>query len=322
MKFRTLGASGLKVSAVGLGCNNFGLRIDDAASRPVIAKALDIGITMFDTADVYGHKGGSETILGKYLGTRRKDIVLATKFGNPMDETGTLRGASRRYIVSAVEASLKRLQTDWIDVYQLHKPDPSTPLEETLRALDDLIHQGKVRHIGISSCAAWQLTDMQWTARHLGLNRLVSCETEYNLITRDADRELVPAMRALGIGMLPYYPLASGFLTGKYKRDAPLPEGARLTKGKRYADMYISDANFNVLEGLEAFCKQRGHTMLELAFSWLAAQPVVGSVIAGATQPAQLEANVKAADWALSKGDLSEIDRITGADGTSATATT
>jgi aryl-alcohol dehydrogenase-like predicted oxidoreductase len=312
MKQRMMGTSGLRVSVVGLGCNNFGLRIDEAASRPVIAKALDIGITMFDTADVYGHKGGSETILGKYLGSRRKDIVLATKFGSPMDDTGRLRGASRRYIMSAVDASLKRLQTDWIDIYQLHRSDPATPLEETLRALDDLIRQGKVRYIGLSTITAWQLTDMQWTARHLGLNRLVSCETEYNLLTRGAERELVPAMRASGIGMLPYYPLASGFLTGKYKRSTPLPEGARLTKGKRYEDKYINDANFTVLEELEAFCKGSGHSLLELAFSWLAAQPAVGSVIAGATSPGQIESNVKAVNWQLNPQDLSEIDKITG----------
>src|SRR5689334_4747917 len=284
MKQRTLGASGLKVSLVGLGCNNFGLRIDADAARAVIHKALDLGITLFDTADVYGNRGGSETMLGQFLGSHRKHIVLASKFGNAMDEAGMLKGASRRYIMSAVEASLTRLKTDWIDVYQLHHPDPATPVEETLRALDDLIHQGKVRYIGVSTIPAWQLADMQWTARHHGLNRLVSCETEYNLITRGAERELVPAMRALGIGMLPYYPLASGFLTGKYKRGIPLPPGSRLAEGKRYADVYIKDANFTLLEDLGAFCKRHGRTMLELAFSWLAAQPVVSIVIAGATE--------------------------------------
>jgi len=313
MKQLTLGASGLKVSLVGLGCNNFGLRIDADASRVVIHKALDLGITLFDTADVYGHRGGSETMLGQFLGARRKDIVLASKFGNAMDEAGTLKGASRRYIMSAVEASLARLKTDWIDVYQLHSPDPATPLEETLRALDDLIRQGKIRYIGVSTITAWQLVDMQWTARHHGLNRLVSCETEYNLLARGAERDLVPAMRAHGIGMLPYYPLASGFLTGKYKRGAPLPQGARLANAKRYADMYINDASFDVLEGLETFCKQRGRTMLELAFSWLIAQPSVSSVIAGATRPEQLEANVKAAGWELTVQEIAEIDQITGA---------
>lgn len=312
MKQRALGASGLKVSLVGLGCNNFGLRIDADASRTVIHKALDLGITLFDTADVYGHRGGSETMLGQFLGNRRKDIVLASKFGNAMDEAGTLKGASRRYIMSAVEASLARLKTDWIDVYQLHHPDPETPLEETLRALDDLIHQGKIRYIGVSTITAWQLVDMQWTARHHEFNRLVSCETEYNLLARGAERDLVPAMRAHGIGMLPYYPLASGFLTGKYKRGTPLPQDARLANAKRYADMYINDACFTVLEGLEAFCRQRGRTMLELAFSWLAAQPAVASVIAGATRPEQLEANVKAVGWDFTAQEIAEIDQITG----------
>jgi aryl-alcohol dehydrogenase-like predicted oxidoreductase len=304
MKQRTLGASGLKVSLVGLGCNNFGGRIDTEASREVIHKALDLGITLFDTADVYGNRGGSETCLGQFLGDRRKDIVLASKFGSPMDDAGTMMGGSRRYIMSAVEASLKRLKTDWIDLYQLHRPDPLTPAEETLRALDDLIRQGKIRYIGCSTHAAWQLVGMQWTARHHGLNPLVSFEVEYSVLVRDPERELVPAMRAYGIGLLPYYPLASGFLTGKYKRDGPLPEGARLTKGKRYSDKYLTEANWTLLERLEEFCKERGRSLLELAFGWLAAQPVVSSVIAGATKAEQLELNVKAVDWALTPQEL------------------
>ena len=312
MKQRTLGASGLKVSLVGLGCNNFGGRIDTEASREVIHKALDLGITLFDTADVYGNRGGSETCLGQFLGDRRKDIVLASKFGSPMDDAGTMMGGSRRYIMSAVEASLKRLKTDWIDLYQLHRPDPLTPAEETLRALDDLIRQGKIRYIGCSTHAAWQLVGMQWTARHHGLNPLVSFEVEYSVLVRDPERELVPAMRAYGIGLLPYYPLASGFLTGKYKRGGPLPEGARLTKGQRYSDKYLTEGNWTLLERLEAFCKERGRSLLELAFGWLAAQPVVASVIAGATKAEQLELNVKAVDWALALQELAEIERLTG----------
>ncbi|MEK7877706.1 MAG: aldo/keto reductase, partial [Pseudomonadota bacterium] len=213
MKQRTLGASGLKVSLLGLGCNNFGLRIDTEVSREVIHKALDLGITLFDTANVYGNRGGSETCLGQFLGDRRKDIILATKFGSPMDDARTMMGGSRRYIMAAVEASLKRLKTDWIDLYQLHRPDPLTPPEETLRALDDLVRQGKIRYIGCSSHAAWQLVGMQWTARHHGLNPLISFEVEYSVIARDAERELIPALQAYGIGLLPYYPLASGFLT-------------------------------------------------------------------------------------------------------------
>ena len=310
MKQRTLGKTALNVSTVGLGCNNFGLRIDSDAARAVIHKALDLGITFFDTADVYGHRGGSETCLGQYLGDRRKDIVLASKFGNAMDEAGRLKGAAPSYIMSAVEASLKRLKTDWIDIYQLHRYDPATPLEETMRALDDLIQQGKIRYIGVSSIAAWRLVDIQWTARHHGYHALTTCEVEYSLLARDAERELIPAMNAHGMGLLPYYPLASGFLTGKYQRNAPKPEGARLTQGKRYEEMFMTDANWTRVERLEAFCKQRGRTLLELAFSWLAAQPVVACVIAGATKPEQLEANVKAADWELTGDDLAEIDRI------------
>ena len=311
MQQRALGASGLKVSLVGLGCNNFGLRIDAEASRAVIHRALDLGITFFDTADVYGKRGGSETCLGQFLGDRRKDVVLASKFGSPMDDAGTLMGGSRRYLMSAVEASLKRLKTDWIDLYQMHRVDPATPIEETLRALDDLVRQGKILYIGFSQVAGWQMVDRHWTARHHGLSPVTACEAEYNLLARGAERELVPAMRACGAGLLPFYPLASGFLTGKYQRGTPLPEGARLTRGKRYSDKYLTDANWTVLERLEAFCKVRGHTLLELAFSWLAAQPVVASVIAGATQADQLERNVKAVDWALTPQELAEIDRIT-----------
>ena len=312
MKQRPIGNTSLKATAVGLGCNNFGLRIDTEASRAVIHKALDLGITFFDTADVYGNKGGSETCLGQFLGARRKDIVLASKFGNPMDDSGTMQGASRRYILQAVEASLKRLKTDWIDIYQLHKFDTTVPLEETMGTFDDLIKQGKIRYGGISAVAAWRLVDLQWTARHHGYAPLTTCEVEYSLLARDPERELIPAMQAHGLSLLPYYPLASGFLTGKYQRNAPKPEGARLTKGKRYEAMFMTDANWTRIENLQAFCTQRGRTLLELAFSWLAAQPVVACVIAGATQPEQLEANVKAADWALSPDELAEIDRITG----------
>ncbi len=311
MKQRTLGTCGLRVSVVGLGCNNFGGRIDLEASRKVVEKALDLGITLFDTADAYGERGGSESALGQILGGRRKDIVLATKFGMPMDEAEALRGASRRYILSAVEASLRRLRTDWIDLYQLHRPDPETPIEETLRTLEDLIRQGKVRYIGCSNLPAWQAVDALWTARHLGLTSFVSCQDEYSLLVRDPERELLPAMAAHGLGLLPYFPLASGLLTGKYKRGKPLPEGARLTKTQRLADRYLTEANWQVVERLEEYCKTRGRTLLELAFSWLAAQSRVSSVIAGATRPEQVEQNVKAVEWGLTPDDLAEVDRAT-----------
>ena len=311
MKLRRLGTSGLQVSLVGLGCNNFGGRIDLEASRKVVHRALDLGITLFDTADIYGERGGSETILGEVLGDRRKDIVLATKFGMPMDEAERLKGACRRYILSAVEASLRRLRTEWIDLYQLHTPDPLTPIEETLRTLEDLIRQGKVRYIGCSNLAAWQVVESLWTARQLGLNAFATCQDEYSLVVRDPERELLPAMEAYGLSLLPYFPLASGLLSGKYKRHAAMPEGARLTKTKRLADRYLTDANWQIVERLEGFCAARGRSLLELAFSWLAARPAVCSVIGGATRPEQVEQNVKAVDWALTPEELAEVDRLT-----------
>jgi aryl-alcohol dehydrogenase-like predicted oxidoreductase len=310
VKQRNLGKSGLLVSLVGLGCNNFGMRIDLEASRKVVHKALDAGITLFDTADIYGNKGGSEDFLGQILGSRRKDIVLATKFAMPMDDAETLKGASRRYIMRAVEDSLRRLRTDWIDLYQQHRPDPLTPIEETLRALDDLVRQGKVRYIGCSNLPAWQVVEAQWTAKHHNLNAFVSCQDEYSLVVRDIEKDLVPAMQAYNLGLLPFFPLASGLLTGKYKRNAPLPEGTRLANTKRLADRYISDANWTIVEKLSEFAAARGHSLLELAFSWLAARPYVSSVIAGATKPEQIDQNIKAVDWALTPEEIAEIDKI------------
>jgi aryl-alcohol dehydrogenase-like predicted oxidoreductase len=311
MKIRNLGKSGLQVSLVGLGCNNFGGRIDLTATRKVVHRALDLGITLFDTADIYGERGRSEEYLGECLGDRRKDIVVATKFGMAMDDAGTRKGASRRYILSAVEASLKRLKTDWIDLYQLHQPDPLTPIEETLRALDDLIRHGKVRYIGCSNLPAWQVIEALWTADRAMLNRFVSCQDEYSLVVREPERELTPAIERFGLGLLPYFPLASGLLTGKYRRNAPMPEGARLTGTKRLADRYLTETNWAIVERLEEFCSRHGRTLLELAFSWLATRPTVASVIAGATRPEQVEANVRAVEWNLTPEDLAEIDRLT-----------
>ena len=275
-------------------------------------------MVLFDTADVYG-RGASEEMLGKLLGGRRKDVVLATKFGNPMDDAGRsiggasrLGGASRRYLCAAVEASLTRLGTDWIDLYQIHGPDALTPIEETLRALDDLVRQGKVRYIGCSKFAAWQVVEAMWTAKHLGLTGFVSCQDEYNLLARAIEPELITAMQACGLGQLPYYPLASGLLTGKYRRGAPMPAGARLTGEARLSDYYLTDSNWAVVERLETFCAERGHTLLELAVSWLAQRPQVASVIAGATRPEQVEQNVAAAGWQLAAADMAEIDRLTG----------
>ncbi len=311
MELRNLGRSGLLVSTIGLGCNNFGGRIDDEAARIVIHKALDLGITLFDTADVYGERGGSETTMGNILGENRKRIVLASKFAMPMDAEEVLKGASRRYIVTAVEASLKRLRTDWIDLYQMHRPDPLTPIEETLRALDDLIRAGKVRYIGCSNVVAWEVADAAWTAKTEGLNPFVSCQDEYSLLVRDAENDLLPAARRYGMGLLPYFPLASGLLTGKYRRNAPMPDGARLTKTQRLADRYMTERNWAISEKLFDFTEARGHTMLELAFSWLLAQSPVSSVIAGATKPEQIEQNVISGKWTLSDDDLAEINSIT-----------
>jgi aryl-alcohol dehydrogenase-like predicted oxidoreductase len=308
MEHRQLGNSGLTVSLVGIGCNNFGGRADAAQSQIVIKKALDLGITLFDTADVYGGKGGSETILGDYLGVERQNIVLATKFGWDMSETD--KGASRRYIYKAIHASLKRLKTDYIDLYQLHKPDPLTPIAETLRAMSDLVKAGAVRYIGCSNLKSWQVIEAVYTAKELGLEGFISCQDEYSLVMRDAERELLPAMKAYGLGLLPYFPLASGLLSGKYKRDAPLPEGARLTKSQGLAADYLTKKNWAIVEKLEVFCANHNRSILELAFSWLAANPVTSSIIAGATKPEQLEQNVAAVNWKLSQAELEEVQKI------------
>jgi aryl-alcohol dehydrogenase-like predicted oxidoreductase len=311
MEIRNLGHSGLRVSSIGLGCNNFGGRIDEAATKAVIHKALDLGITLFDTADVYGERGGSEAVMGHILGDDRKRIVLATKFAAPMDDSGEKAGGSRRYIMAAVEDSLRRLKTDWIDLFQMHRTDPRTPIEETLRALDDLIRQGKVRYIGCSNFPAWEMTEAAWTARACGLNGFVSCQDEYSLVHRAPETELLPAARKLGFGLLPYFPLASGLLTGKYRRNAPMPPGTRLAGTQRLADRYLTERNWAIAEKLADFAETHGKTMLELAFSWLLSRPPVSSVIAGATKPEQLEQNVKAGTWKLTPEELAEIDHIT-----------
>ena len=311
MELRNLGRSGLRVSAVGLGCNNFGGRIGLEESRAVVHAALDAGITLFDTADAYGERGGSETALGAILGPRRKDVVLASKFALPMDDDEVRKGASRRYIVAAVEASLRRLRTDWIDLYQQHRPDPLTPIEETLRALDDLTRAGKIRYAGCSNFPAWQVVEAAWTARHLNLSGFVSCQDELSLLVRGAEAELMPAMRGYGLGLLPYFPLASGLLTGKYQRNQPMPADARLAKTQRLADCYLTEANWTAAERLGDFAGARGHTLLELAFSWLLSRPLVSSVIAGATKPAQVSANVAAGGWVLTAEELAEVDGIT-----------
>jgi aryl-alcohol dehydrogenase-like predicted oxidoreductase len=310
MDIRNLGGSGLRVSLVGLGCNNFGWRTDAETSRKVIHRAIDLGVTLFDTADIYAGRGGSETVLGNVLGPRRKDIVLATKYGKAMDDSGEKQGASRRYIVAAVEDSLRRLKTDYIDLYQQHDYDPRTPIEETLRALEDLQRAGKVLYVGSSNFPSWRIAEAQLLAQSLGTRGFVSCQDEYSLLVRDIEKELLPAAQTYNLGLLPFFPLASGLLTGKYKGDA-IPEGTRLAKVEVLRDRYHTPHNVAAVAKLEAFAAERGHSLLELAFSWLAARPQVSSVIAGATSVEQIEQNVKAVAWKLDASDLAAVDGMT-----------
>jgi aryl-alcohol dehydrogenase-like predicted oxidoreductase len=308
---RKLGQSNLEVSAIGLGCNNFGGRTDFAATQIVVHKALDLGVTLFDTADVYGNKGKSEEFLGEILGSRRKGIVLATKFGMPMSDNARPRDASRAYIMRAAEASLKRLRTDWIDLYQVHRPDPKTPIEETMRALDDLVREGKVRAIGCSNYSAKELENAQDTAAREKVPGFVTCQDEYSLLARDIERGPIPAMQARGLSLLPFFPLASGLLTGKYRRNAAAPKGARLATSTHHSSDFINDRNWTLVEKLNAVAARSGHSLLELAFGWLLAKPVIGSVIAGATSPQQIEQNVVAAVRRPSPAVIAEIDAIT-----------
>lgn len=309
MQQRSLGRDGPAVSLVGLGCNNFGGRIDLAATAQVVFKALDLGITLFDTADAYGNRGGSEELLGQILGPRRDEIFLATKFGLPMDDSGQRQGASPAYIVAALEASLRRLRTDRIDLYQLHRPDPLTPIEDTLATLGTLVRAGKVRYIGVSNLPVWQLAEAHFIARRDGLP-LVSSQNEYSLLARNAELELLPALSAYGLGLLPYFPLASGLLSGKYRRDEPFPADTRLAAAPNRANRHLSGSGWSIVEDLRAFAAERGHTLLELAFSWLAARTTVSSIIAGATRPEQIEQNARAIEWILSADEIATIDTL------------
>src|SRR3984893_4918166 len=311
MQRRRVGHSGLKVTTVGLGCNNFGWKIDQQASNSVVAQALDLGINLFDTADRYGTKAGdSEIVLGKALGPRRKEIVLLTKFGvgliNPR-----MRDSSRRYVMTAAEASLRRLNTDWIDVYMIHWPDYATPMEETLRALDDLVRSGKIRYIACSNLETWRVVDAVWISRHFNLDTFIAAQDHYNLLKRDSEKDVIPALQHHGLGFIPYYPLASGLLTGKYSRGTSAAEGRLKDNFLGLGNYFLNERNLQVVGALEEFCRARGHTLLELAVSWLAAQPNVSSVICGATKPEQVEQNVNAANWALTADDFAEVDKIT-----------
>jgi aryl-alcohol dehydrogenase-like predicted oxidoreductase len=316
MRTRRIGQSELNVSVLGLGCNNLGGRLDADASIRVVNAAVDMGVTLFDVADVYpkGKTSVSEELLGRALGARRKQVIVATKFGLPMDGSGKRQGAKRDYIVRAVEDSLKRLGTDWIDLYQLHAPDHGTPMEETLRALDDLIKTGKVRYVGCSNFAAWEMVDSLWIAKELGTKAFVSVQNEYSLVMREADREVIPAAQRHSVGFLPFFPLASGLLTGKYRPGQPPPSGARLSYNKPLGDRFLIETNTAIVTALQALCDRRGYRMLDVAFSWLLHCSAVSSVIAGASTPEQLAQNIKAVELALSPDDLAEIDVITGAD--------
>ena len=307
---RAFGSTGLMVSALGLGCNNFGRRLDLEKTRTVVDSAIEAGINFFDTADVYGDRGGSETLLGATLGTRRKDVILATKFGLPMDDEGRLAGGSRRYVLSAVEASLKRLKTEWIDIYYLHRPDPATPIHETLDALDELARQGKVRFAGCSNLPGPQLADAMEVARTKKLAPFVVAQDEYNLLSREIEMNLVPVIERLGLALVPYFPLASGLLTGKYRKGQPMPLGTRLSD-PRFSARFANQQNFEVVEQLAAFCAERGRTMLELALGWLLARPFVASVIAGATSPEQVRQNADALGWQLTADEIAAVGGIT-----------
>ncbi len=309
MDHRALGRSGLMVSVVGLGGNNFGRRVDLEASRAVVDAALDAGVTFIDTADVYGTRGGSEEILGQVLQGRRDDVVIGTKFGGDMGgangEDWGARG-SRRYVRRAIEGSLRRLRTDHIDLYQYHAPDGITPIEETLAALHELVQEGKVRYTGSSNLGAWEVADADWVAREHGLTPFVSAQNHFNVLERSAEVELIPACVRFGIGVIPYFPLASGLLTGKYRRGQPAPADSRLAG--RADD--LTDEMFDRLEALEKFAADRGISLLDTAMGWLASRPQVASIIAGATRPEQVRANVAAVGWTPTDEDQAEIDRI------------
>jgi len=310
MQHRKLGNSDLNVSLLGLGGNNFATRLDLEATRKVVDAAIGLGVTLIDTADIYGNFGDSEDYLGQVLGAQRNKVVLATKFGMAMNKEGTLKGASPAYIRSSVEGSLRRLRTDWIDLYQLHQDDPDTPLEDTMRTLDDLVKEGKVRYIGCSNLAPARIRQAQAIAAQSGMARFISAQDEYSLLVRGVEKELMPTLADQGMGLIPFSPLAGGLLTGKYVQGAPMPAGARLTTTKRFADKYMTDANWPRVEKLRSFAEQRGRTLLDLALGWLASNRNVSSVIAGASTPEQLEQNLKAVDWRLSAAEMAEIDRL------------
>ena len=308
MEYRQLGRSGLEVSLVGLGTNNFGRRCDQSQSSAVLDQALDLGINFIDTANIYS-AGESEIHIGHWLTGKRDRVLIATKFGLNMGDGPMQQGGSRQHMMASVEASLDRLQTDYIDLYQIHRVDRSIPIEETLGALDDLVRSGKVRYIGASNFDAWHLCEAEWVARTRHLNRFVSVQNYYNLLKREIEREVTPYCETYGVGIIPYFPLESGFLTGKYRRGTSPPEGGGLTGSPRGEEL-LRDENFDRLDRLVVFAEERGHTLLDLAIAGLAAQPAVSSIIAGAIAPEQVVANVAAAGWTLGADDRADLDRV------------
>ena len=310
MRYRTLGDSGLLVSLVGLGCNNFGGRLDTARTGAVVDAAIDEGITLLDTAESYGGRGASELALGEVLKGRRDKVVLATKFGGADMGYGPAAGArgSRSYIKVAVENSLTRLKTDYIDLYQLHNPDPLTPIDETLAALDDLVTEGKVRYLGHSNLAGWQIADAAHASAGSGRTPFVSAQNHWSLLERGAEKEVVPAARHFGVGVLPFFPLANGLLTGKVRKGTDVPANSRLAEPRRAG--YVTEAKLDKVEALIAWGQEQGVSILEIAIGGLSAQPGCSSVIAGATSPEQVKANAAAGEWEPTEDQLAAIDKI------------
>ena len=318
MKYRRLGQSDLEVSEIGLGTNNFGItpgptnygsQMTPEAAANVIDAAIDVGINLIDTADIYS-AGDSERYIGRALKDKRHQALIATKFGGWWLGGPTGSGGSRDYIMSAVEGSLKRLQTDYIDLYQIHGPDPKTPIEETLGALDELVRQGKVRYIGHSNFAAWQIVEADWTARHMGCTQFVSSQSEYSMLERDLETDVIPVCGKYNLGILPFFPLAHGFLTGRYRRGKAAPADSRLGINVKAGERRLTETNFDVIERLSAWVVERDLTLVELAFAWLLVRPEVSSVIAGASRPEQVRQNAAAVQRQLTSGDMAELDGI------------
>ncbi len=308
MEYRRLGSSGLKVSVIGLGGNTFGRYADEAGTVSILRRAIDVGINLVDTANIY-NTGVSEEFIGKALKGRRDDLLIATKVGMTMGDGPNERGSSRKHVIESCHASLRRLQTDYVDLFQIHAFDSETPLEETLSALDDLVRAGKVRYIGCSNYDAWRVVQALWVSDHAHFARFVSVQPEYNLLERDVERELVPACLEFGLGIIPYFPLAAGVLTGKYKPGEAAPEGTRGHNNPRF-EPRLKRETLEAVQRLDGWARERGHTVSELALAWLAARPGVSTVIAGTTRPEQVEANARAADWKLTTEDMAQVDAI------------